>query len=266
MPFYVAPEQVMKDRADYARKGIARGRSLIAAVCADGILLCAENPSATLRKISEIYDRIAFAGVGRYNEFDQLRVAGVRHADLKGYSYSREDVDARSLANAYAQALGQVFTHEMKPLEVEILVAEVAPEGGRDQLFHILYDGTVIDEPNRAVLGGDAEAIAERFEAGHDTSASTADVLAVAVAALAGPDRTLDAAAIEAAVLDRANGRRTFRRLTDEQITAAIAATSTEARDAGADEVEPPPVEVPVGEVDIDEVDAILEDDVDDDD
>ena len=130
MPFYVAPEQVMKDRADYARKGIARGRSLAAVVYDDGIVMCAENPSATLRKISEIYDRIAFAGVGKYNEFDQLRIAGIRAADLKGYSYSREDVDARSLANQYAQILGQIFTHEMKPMEVEILVAEVSDEPG----------------------------------------------------------------------------------------------------------------------------------------
>ncbi|WCO69208.1 proteasome subunit alpha [Iamia majanohamensis] len=235
MPFYVAPEQVMKDRADYARKGIARGRSLIAAICADGILLCAENPSATLRKISEIYDRIAFAGVGRYNEFDQLRVAGVRHADLKGYSYSREDVDARSLANAYAQSLGQVFTHEMKPLEVEILVAEVAEPGGRDQLFHILYDGTVIDEPARAVLGGDAEAIAGRFEETHSTDATVAEALAAAVTALAGPDRTLGAAEVEAAVLDRGNGRRSFRRLTDEEISAAVGSADTSSGDgAGA--------------------------------
>jgi len=256
MPFYVAPEQVMKDRADYARKGIARGRSLVAAICSDGILLCAENPSATLRKISEIYDRIAFAGVGRYNEFDQLRVAGVRHADLKGYSYSREDVDARSLANAYAQALGQVFTHEMKPLEVEILVAEVSRDGGHDQLFHILYDGTVIDEPTRAVLGGDAEAIAERFEAAHDPAATTAEVLAAAVAALAGPDRELGAEVIEAAVLDRGNGRRTFRRLSDDEIAAAITAVDTEARDDGADEVA-------AGASD-DESDAVV-DDVDDD-
>ncbi len=119
MPFYVAPEQVMKDRADYARKGIARGRSLAAIIFEDGVLLCAENPSTTLRKVSEIYDRIAFAGVGKYNEFDQLRVAGVRAADLKGFQYSRDDVDARSLANQYAQFLGQVFTHEMKPMEVE---------------------------------------------------------------------------------------------------------------------------------------------------
>ena len=222
MPFYVAPEQFMKDKADFARKNIARGRPLVATVYGDGILICAENASKSLHKVSEIYDRIAFAGVGRYNEFDQLRVAGVRHADLKGYSYSREDVDARSLANAYAQALGQVFTHEMKPLEVEILVAEVAHEGGRDQLFHILYDGTVIDEPTRAVLGGDAEAIAERFEAAHDPAATTTEVLAVAVTALAGPDRTLGAEVIEAAVLDRENGRRTFRRLSDEEIAAAI--------------------------------------------
>ncbi|NNN20759.1 MAG: proteasome subunit alpha, partial [Acidimicrobiales bacterium] len=118
MPFYVAPEQVMKDRAEYAQKGISRGRSLVAAVCADGIVIAAENPSRTLHKISEIHDRIAFAGVGKYNEFDQLRVAGVRHADVRGYTYSRDDVDGRSLANLYAQYLGQVFTHEMKQLEV----------------------------------------------------------------------------------------------------------------------------------------------------
>ncbi len=263
MPFYVAPEQVMKDRADYARKGIARGRSLVAAICADGILLCAENPSATLRKISEIYDRIAFAGVGRYNEFDQLRVAGVRHADLKGYSYSREDVDARSLANAYAQALGQVFTHEMKPLEVEILVAEVGRDGGRDQLFHILYDGTVIDEPTRAVLGGDAEAIAERFEAAHDPAASTAETLAAAVAALAGPERTLTAEEVEAAVLDRTGPRRAFRRLTDDEITAAIGSVE-EVADLGDDDGGDPAAADLVDDVDLDAVDAALEDDVDD--
>ncbi|MEZ5178469.1 MAG: proteasome subunit alpha [Acidimicrobiales bacterium] len=172
MPFYVAPEQVMKDRADYARKGIARGRGLVAAVCQEGIVLCAENPSTTLRKVSEIYDRIAFAGVGKYNEFDQLRIAGVRAADLKGFSFSREDVDARSLANQYAQILGQVFTHEMKPLEVEILVAEVGAEAADDQLFHLLYDGTVIDEDRFAVLGGDAEAVTERVQAGLGDGAS----------------------------------------------------------------------------------------------
>ena len=125
MPFYVAPEQVMKDRADYARKGIARARPLVASRFAEGIAMVAESSSPTLHKISEIYDRIAFAGAGRYNEYDQLRVAGVRAADLKGYQYSRDDVDARSLANQYAQILGQIFTHEMKPMEVEILVAEV---------------------------------------------------------------------------------------------------------------------------------------------
>jgi proteasome alpha subunit len=123
-PFYVAPEQVMKDRADYARKGISRGRALVALRYSDGIAIVAENPSETLRKVSEIYDRIAFAGVGKYNEFDQLRVAGIRAADLKGFQYSRDDVDARTLANQYAQILGNVFTHEMKPMEVEILVAE----------------------------------------------------------------------------------------------------------------------------------------------
>ena len=163
MPFYVAPEQMMKDRADYARKGIARGRALVAVRFVDGIVIVAENPSDTLRKVSEIYDRIAFAGVGKYNEFDQLRVAGVRAADLKGYQYSRDDVDARSLANSYAQMLGNIFTHEMKPMEVEILVAEVGLEPAGDQMFHILYDGTVVDARDIAAIGGDAEAIKTRL-------------------------------------------------------------------------------------------------------
>ncbi len=223
MPFYVAPEQVMKDRADYARKGIARGRSLVGAVCDEGIVICAENPSSTLRKVSEIYDRIAFAGVGKYNEFDQLRIAGVRAADLKGYSFSREDVDARALANQYAQILGQVFTHEMKPLEVEILVAEVGTEPDRDQLFHLLYDGTVIDEDRYAVLGGDAEAVAERFAAAQGSRGALATTLAAAVAALAGPDRALAAPELEVAVLERDGARRCFRRLADDEVASLLA-------------------------------------------
>ena len=213
MPFYVAPEQVMKDRADYARKGIARGRSLVAAAYAEGILIAAENPSRTLHKISEIYDRIAFAGVGKYNEFDALRTAGVRMADVKGYQYSREDVDARSLANAYAQHLGQIFTHEMKPLEVEILVAEVGLDRAGDQLFHILYDGTVVDEQGYSVLGGDADTIAERLKGRFEEGFDEAGALRAAVAALRGPDSTTGSTDLEAAVLARSNGRRAFRRL-----------------------------------------------------
>src|SRR4051812_19725124 len=213
VPFYVAPEQIMKDKADYARKGIARGRSLAALAFADGILVCAENPSSTLRKVSEIYDRIAFAGVGKYNEFDSLRIAGVRHADLKGFAYSREDVDARSLANAYAQILGQIFTHEMKPMEVEILVTEVGAAPQDDALYHILYDGTVMDEANFSVLGGEAETIAGRLEETWEPGLSLAAALTVAAAALAGPDRVLEPSDLEAAVLERGSARRAFRRI-----------------------------------------------------
>jgi proteasome alpha subunit len=221
-PFYVAPEQVMKDRADYARKGIARGRSLCAVLYDDGILVCAENSSSTLRKVSEIYDRIAFAGVGKYNEFDQLRVAGVRHADMKGYSFSREDVDARSLANAYAQMLGQIFTHEMKPMEVEILVAEIGetPEG--DELFHILYDGSVVDEDRFSVLGGEAEAIAGRLEESFRDHMDLGAALGAAVSALSGPDRTLTGPELEVAVLARSNGRRKFARIEGDALAALL--------------------------------------------
>lgn len=224
MPFYVAPEQVMKDRADYARKGIARGRALVAVRYDDGIALVAENPSNTLRKISEIYDRIAFAGVGKYNEFDQLRVAGVRAADLKGFQYSRDDVDARSLANQYAQILGQIFTHEMKPMEVEILVAEVGAHGADDQLFHILYDGTVMDERNYSVLGGDAEAINGRLAETDLTALTLGGAVQAATKALSGPDRSLVPDDLEVAVLSRSNGRRCFRRLSDDEVAGLLGA------------------------------------------
>src|ERR687885_1405616 len=143
---YVPPEQLIKDRSEYARKGIARGKSVIGCEYADGLLFIAENPSATLHKISEIYDRIAFAGVGRYSEFEDLRIAGVRLADLRGYSYGREDVTAKTLANAYSQALSSIFTQQMKPYEVEILVGQVDGEAGGAGIYHILFDGSITDE------------------------------------------------------------------------------------------------------------------------
>ena len=221
MPYYVAPEQVMKDRAEYAQKGIARGRSLVATTYDAGIAMVAENPSRSLHKISEIYDRIAFGGVGKYNEYDQLRVAGVRHADTKGYAYSREDVDARSLANLYAQYLGNVFTHEMKPLEVEILVAELGES--RNQLYHIAYEGTITDEDRFAVLGGDAETITERVGAAWQAEWDLATAVTAAAVALAGPDRTLGAGDLEVAVLSRGNGRRTFRRIDEGELAQLLA-------------------------------------------
>lgn len=212
MPFYVPPEQMMKDRADYARKGIARGRALVGLRYVDGIALVAENPSQTLRKISEIYDRIAFAGVGKYNEFDQLRVAGVRAADLKGFQFSRDDVDARSLANEYARFLGQTFTHEMKPMEVEILVAEVGQNAADDQMFHILYDGTMFDQRDHAAIGGDSERINEALAASFAEAMGRDDAIRAGVEALRaehplGPDD------LEVAVLCRGSDRRCFQRL-----------------------------------------------------
>jgi len=212
----------MKDRADYARKGIARGRSLVATTYDDGIVIVAENRSNTLHKVSEIYDRIAFGGVGRYNEFDQLRIAGIRHADLKGFSYSRLDVDALSLANQYAQMLGQTFTHEMKPMEVEILVAELGEEASGDQMFHILYDGTVHDRTGFTVLGGDAEAIAGRVEENFDQRGDLAGAVHQAREALAGPDGELVPDDLEVAALGRSHGRRSFRRIVGDELTALL--------------------------------------------
>ena len=222
MPFYVAPEQMMKDRADYARKGIARGRALVAMRYVEGIVIVAENASETLRKVSEIYDRIAFAGVGKYNEFDQLRVAGVRAADLKGFQYSRDDVDARSLANSYAQMLGTIFTHEMKPMEVEILVAEVGLEARGDQMFHLLYDGTVVDERDYAAIGGDAEAIRGRLAERWADDMDLATAINCGVGALSGGEREIPAGELEVAALSRGNGRRCFHRLAEAELAALL--------------------------------------------
>ncbi len=224
MPFYVSPEQMMEDRADYARKGIARGRALIALSFKKGVLIVAENPSSTLHKVSEIYDRVAFAGVGKYNEFDQLRIAGVRHADLKGYSFSREDVDARNLANQYAQMLGQIFTHEMKPMEVEILVAEIShnEDDIQPQMFHILYDGTVKDETKYAVLGGETEAILERFSPLYKNKMTLSKAVQLAVNALSGDERELKPNDLEVAELSIANGRRAFRRINGDELAGLL--------------------------------------------
>ena len=224
MPYYVSPEQLMKDKADYARKGIARGKSVLVLEFAEGILFIAENTSATLHKISEIYDRIAFAGVGKFNEFEQLRIGGIRISDLKGYSYSRHDVTAKALANAYSQTLGNIFTAELKPYECEILVAAVGESTGRNEIFHILYDGSVTDRERWVAMGGQAEAIEAHLKENYpenypDDIPSFNDGLQLGVAALrAAGDRELTPGTLEAAVLDRNRTRRKFRRLAEQEL------------------------------------------------
>jgi len=219
MPFYVSPEQLIKDRAEFAQKGIARGRSIVAAIYDQGVVLVAENPSASLYKISEVYDRIAFAGVGKYNEFDRLREAGIRWADGTGFTYSRDDVDARALANYYGQHLGDMFTEGQKPLEVEILVAQLGSKLHPTKLYRIAYEGTITDEPRFVVLGGDAETIKDRFAALDDSIQSFDLTLKAAVAALAGPDRTVPADDLEVGILEDRGSRRTFSRLNDDQVS-----------------------------------------------
>src|ERR687891_460084 len=204
MPFYVSPDQLMQDKAEYARKGIAKGRSIVVLEYADGLLLTAENPSSSLSKISEIYDRIAFAGVGKYSEFENLRISGVRLADLRGYSYGREDVRARDLANAYSQTLSTIFTTQMKPYEVEIVVGEVAIDGGRNEIYHILFDGTVNDEQGYVAIGGHADelttAVSNAYQQGWDLATGVRE----AVKALrSAENRQIEAESIEAGGLDK---------------------------------------------------------------
>ena len=236
MPFYASAEQIMRDRSEFARKGIARGRSVVVLLYGDGVLFVAESISPALHKVSEIYDRIGFAAVGKYNEFENLRVAGIRLADLRGYSYDRRDVTARALANAYAQTLGTIFTEQQKPYEVEICVAEVGANSAEDQLYRLSYDGTIANEPNYMVMGGQAEAVTGSVRDAYQPGLSLSAAMAIAVTALGsvggdnGSARTLTADGLEVAVLDRNRGKRKFRRITGAALTSLLpeAESSTE--------------------------------------
>ena len=227
MQFYASPEQIMRDRSEYARKAISRGRNAIVLSCADGVLFVAENITS-LRKVSEIYDRIGFAAVGRYNEFENLRSGGVRMADLRGYAYDRRDVTARWLANVYAQTLGAIFTEQHKPFEVEICVAGVGATPAQDEIYHITFDGSVSDEPGYVVLGGQADQIVAVLKEGHRSDLGLREALALAVKALGsvggegGAPRQLGADQLEVAVLDRRRPGRAFRRITGAALTALL--------------------------------------------
>jgi proteasome alpha subunit len=225
-PFYVSPEQVMKDKADYARKGIARGRSVVVLQWAEGIVFVAENPSKALHKISEIYDRIAFAAVGKYNEFEMLRRAGVRIADQQGYLYDRRDVTGRALANTYAQHLGTIFTEAGKPFEVELVVAEVGDDAGEDQIYRLTFDGSVFEEHAYVAMGGQAETVSAYLKEHYTDGLPLADALKAAVGALSATDgdpRELLAGQLEVAVLDRTRPQRKFRRLLGSALEQALA-------------------------------------------
>jgi proteasome alpha subunit len=228
LPYYVSPEQMMKDKAEYARKGISRGRAIVTIEYRDGILLVAENPSTLLHKISEIYDRIAFAGVGKYNEFENMRVAGVRHADVKGYSYSRGDVSAKALANAYSQALGNIFTQDIKPFEIEVLVVEVGDTNGtKNEIYHILYDGTIEDEKNYAAMGGQSEEIRRYLKDNFQENLDVDAALRLGVRALmVTQNKTLTERDLEVAVLDRTKERRKFRRIPAEALHQLLTETT----------------------------------------
>jgi proteasome alpha subunit len=221
-PFYVAPEQMMKDRAEYARKGIARGRALVAIEYADGVVFVGENPSRSLYKTSEIYDRIGFAAVGKYNEFEAMRVAGIRLADVKGYQYAREDVTAKSLANAFSQALGASFMGDSKPLEIELLIAQVnGDHTGHDELelYHILYDGSIVDEHRFVAIGGEAEQLGEALEAGWSEGLDLGGAVRLGAGALARvTGREVPAGDLEVSGLDRARPRRRFFRLAEAEV------------------------------------------------
>ncbi|MDP3969462.1 MAG: proteasome subunit alpha [Nocardioides sp.] len=261
MPFYVSPEQLMKDRADFARKGIARGRSVAAIQYADGVVLVSENPSQALHKISEIYDRIAFAAVGRYNEFENLRIAGVRLADMRGYAYDRRDVTGRGLANAYAQTLGTIFSSGgEKPYEVEIFVAEIGDDPAGDQIYRLTYDGQVYDEHRFAVMGGTHDKVVAYLTKHYHEGASLEGAVRVAVDALGHDDaapRTIPPEDLEVAVLDRTRSQqRKFRRLRPESLVEVLGTRTALPEDAGAAGAEPesttgsgeddPPVAPPV--------------------
>jgi proteasome alpha subunit len=245
MPFYVSPAQVMRDKAEYARQGIARGRSCVTLQYAGGILMVAPNPSSALHKISEIYDRIAFAAVGRYNEYENLRKAGVTYADITGYQFDRHDVTARGIANWYAQTLGTIFTDQLKPFEVEIVVAEVGVKPSDDQIYRITFDGSVTDEPGFVAFGGQADQVSATLKERYADGMSLSEAFAAALAALSTPGNgEYTAAQLEVAILDRTRNHRTFRRIRGARLEELLAESRPAAEssdDGGGGEDSGPP-------------------------
>ncbi len=239
MPFYTSPEQLMRERSELARKGIARGRSVVVLKYAGGVLLVAENPSTTLHKISEIYDRIGFAAVGRYSEFENMRMAGIRMADVRGYSYDRRDVTGRALANAYAQTLGAIFTEQVKPFEVEICVAEVGSRPENDQLYRLTYDGSIVDEPQYVVMGGQVETITSTLKDTYTDGLELTGAMELAVGALSSggeSSRELGVNQLEAAVLERSRPHRTFRRISGAALRAILPSSQASSGEGSDDE------------------------------
>jgi proteasome alpha subunit len=237
MPFgYVSPAQAMRDKAEYARQGIARGRSCVTLQYQDGIMLVAPNPSSALHKISEIYDRIAFAAVGRYNEYENLRKAGVTYADITGYQFDRHDVTARGIANWYAQTLGTIFTESLKPFEVEIVVAEVGARPGDDQIYRITFDGSVTDEPSFVAFGGQADQVSAALKERYADGMSLSEAFAAALAALStAGNGEYTAAQLEVAILDRTRDHRTFRRIRGARLEELLAESRPAAESSGGD-------------------------------
>ncbi|BBZ04089.1 proteasome subunit alpha [Mycolicibacterium chitae] len=228
-PYFISPEQAMRERSELARKGIARGRSVIVLAYADGVLFVAENPSRSLQKVSELYDRIGFAAVGRFNEFDNLRRGGIQFADTRGYAYDRRDVTGRQLANVYANTLGSIFTEQAKPYEVELCVAEVAHfgESKAPELYRITYDGSIADEPHFVVMGGTTDPIIAALKDSYIENAALGDAVQTAVHALQategdGEPRVLGPATLEVAVLEATKPRRAFRRITGAALEALL--------------------------------------------
>ncbi|MEQ0575439.1 proteasome subunit alpha [Mycobacterium tuberculosis] len=231
-PYFISPEQAMRERSELAQQGIARAKSVVALAYAGGVLFVAENPSRSLQKISELYDRVGFAAAGKFNEFDNLRRGGIQFADTRGYAYDRRDVTGRQLANVYAQTLGTIFTEQAKPYEVELCVAEVAHYGETKppELYRITYDGSIADEPHFVVMGGTTEPIANALKESYAENASLPDALGIAVAALragsadtsGGDQPTLGVASLEVAVLDANRPRRAFRRITGSALQALL--------------------------------------------
>ena len=141
--------------------------------------------------------------------------AGIRHADLTGYMYSREDVTARSLANGYSQSLGTIFSQELKPLEVEILVEQVGESGHANELYRISFDGSIFDERGFAAIGGRAEALQVFLKERYKTDPLTLKAaLSLCVATLeSGTNQKLPLEGLEVAALDRTRVGRKFRRI-----------------------------------------------------
>ncbi len=156
-------QQTLRQKADYVLDRLREGSPVVGISAQEGVLLCTVRRSQ--RKIFEIYDRLAFAGLGNPSDLEAVRQLAVDFAHAEGFQRSPQDVSIQRVVGfAVSPALKRHFSDPLRlPLVLCGLFAQVGDASG-DDLFYILnYDGEFSLVKHYAAVAGAAH-VAERMK------------------------------------------------------------------------------------------------------